>query len=179
MKNLLNCHTIGLHSFPISFENGLYRRIFYADVNHQMWKPIEIAIHPHHVDIKITILDGELFNPLYLIDDENGDEFKMFQWSSHIRDGVGGFKSMGNARLRQVSNNIYGKGDYTFMKACELHTVQIQKGQMCVWLIEEDIPTCEYFPINYSRRDLSKWTADGLYKEVGDDIKHQYIGKYI
>lgn len=31
MKNLLNCHSVGLHSFPISFENGLYKRIFYAD----------------------------------------------------------------------------------------------------------------------------------------------------
>lgn len=24
MKNLLNCHSVGLHSFPISLKDGLY-----------------------------------------------------------------------------------------------------------------------------------------------------------
>ena len=53
MKNLLNCHSVGLHSFPITFENGLYRRVFYADTDHQMWRQFEVVVHPHHVDIKI------------------------------------------------------------------------------------------------------------------------------
>lgn len=48
MKNLLNCHSKGLHSFPISFECGLYRRVFVATEEHNLWKgnPLEIAIHP-------------------------------------------------------------------------------------------------------------------------------------
>ena len=67
MKNLLNCHSVGLHSFPISFENGLYKRVFYADSKHFMWRPFEIAVHPHHVDIRITVLEGALFNPIFKI----------------------------------------------------------------------------------------------------------------
>ena len=95
MKNLLNCHSIGLHSFPLSLDdNGFYRRIFFADVQHNLWKPIEIAIHPHHVDIKITILDDILYNPIYKID-ESGVLFKSFKWNSHILNGNGGFESNG------------------------------------------------------------------------------------
>ena len=179
MKNLLNCHSIGLHSFPISLsEDGLYRRIFYAAPNHNLWKPVEIAIHPHHVDIKITVLDGVLYNPIY---HENplGKSFGMFKWNSHILNGNGGFEKVGKKKLSKLSNNSYSKGESILMKACELHTVQIEKNQKCVWLIEEYKPSCEYFPINYSYDDLEKWTPDGLYIEVSDSVKDMYIGKYL
>ena len=178
MKNLLNCHTIGLHSFPLSFENGLYKRIFYADVNHNMDKPIEIAIHPHHVDIKITVLDGELFNLLYMVD-KDGEPMNKFQWVSHILNGNGGFEYLGEERLKLLSCKGYAIGDTFTLKACELHTVQVEKGNKCVWLVEETVPTCEYFPINYSPYDLSQWNADGLYLEVDDSVKEKYIGKYL
>lgn len=178
MKNLLNCHSIGLHSFPISFENGLYKRIFYADTNHCLWKPIELAIHPHHVDIKITVLDGELFNPLYEVNIE-GELVKKFQWHSHILNGKGGFEYLGDDRIKQLSNKSYKFGEVVIMKACELHTVQIEKGKICVWLIEETIPTCDYFPINYSPYDLSIWNTDGLYIEVDEMVKQKYISEYL
>lgn len=178
MKNLLNCHSIGIHSFPISFKNGLYKRVFYADENHLMWRPIEVAIHPHHVDIKITVLEGELYNPIYQIH-KNGELFKKFRWNSHILNGNGGFEYLGQERLRQLSNNKYESGEVVLMKACELHTVQIEKGKVCVWLVEESIPTCDYFPVNYSPYDLSQWTPDGLYLEVDDKVKEKYIGKYL
>jgi hypothetical protein len=177
MKNLLNCHCVGVHSFPISLSNGLYRRVFYADYNHELWKPIEVAIHPHHVDIKITILYGELFNPLYELDD-NGDVFKKFLWNSHILNGKGGFEYLGYQGLTQISNKRYGAGETVTMKACELHTVQVEKGEKCVWLIEELIPSCDYFPINYSNNDLEKWNPQGLYIECNDEVKWEYIGEF-
>ena len=179
MKNLLNCHCIGLHSFPIELnESGLYKRIFYADVNHEMWKPFEIAIHPHHVDIKITVLEGELFNPIYELD-KGGEVFKKFLWNSHILNGKGGFEYLGEQGLKQVSNIKYFDGETVIMKACELHTVQIEKGKMCAWLIEESKPTCDYFPINYSKNDLQNWNTEGLYIECDDVIKKNYIGKFL
>lgn len=179
MKNLLNCHCVGLHSFPISLsESGLYKRIFYADFNHDMWKPVEIAIHPHHVDIKITVLEGELFNPLYELN-ENGEVFKKYLWNSHILNGKGGFEYLGEQGLKQVSNLKHCKGETVIMKACELHTVQIDKGKKCVWLIEEAKPTCDYFPINYSKNGLENWNTDGLYIECDEAIKQNYIGKFL
>lgn len=78
MKNLLDCHTKNVHSFPISLVDGFYKRIFYAEENHNLWKPIEIAIHPHHVDIKITVLEGVLYNPMYEIS-KSGKEYNTFR----------------------------------------------------------------------------------------------------
>lgn len=179
MKNLLNCHCFGLHSFPISIdENGFYRRVFYADVNHELWKPIQIAIHPHHVDIKITVLEGSLFNQIYKID-KSGDVFKKYQWDSHILNGKGGFKLFGYESLEEVSTIAYRPGDSVEMKACELHTVQVKRGKVCAWLIEETKPTCDYFPINYSLQDLENWKPDGLYLETTEEVKYRYIGKYL
>lgn len=179
MKNLLNCHSIGLHSFPISLKDGLYKRIFYAEENHNMWRPFEIAIHPHHVDIQISVLEGELYNPIYEISPKKGIYMNKYKWNSHILNGKGGFEDLGVEVLVRKSNKKYKSGDDVFMKACELHTVQIEKGKKCVWLIEESIPSCEYFPINYSIYDLSKWSPDELYVEVGDDVKEKYISKYL
>lgn len=179
MKNLLNCHSIGLHSFPISFENGLYRRVFYASENHNLWKtnPLEIAIHPHHVDIKITVLDGTLNNLVYE-KSPDGEELMSFKWNSEILNGNGGFERIGSERLKCTEVDMLGKGDYVTMPACKMHTVYVSKGEKCVWLIEEYKPTCDYFPINYSNVDLTTWTPEGLYIEVGENIKQDYLNGY-
>jgi hypothetical protein len=178
MKNLLNCHCTGLHSFPIDVtEDGLYRRIFYADFNHELWKPVELAIHPHHVDIKITVLQGSLLNPIYNFDNQ-GDYFFKFIWKSHILNGKGGFERIGQERLKKVSNIRYLEGQTVTMKACELHTVQVGRGEKCAWLIEESKPSCEYFPINYSKKHLQYWKPDGLYIECDQSTANNYINKY-
>ena len=178
MKNLLNCHCIGLHSFPIWLdENGLYKRIFYADTNHQLWRDFEIAIHPHHVDIKITVLEGELFNPIFE-ESESGQYFNKFKWNSHILNGKGGFEHLGTGNLKQVSNVGYKAGETILMKSCELHTVFVKEGETCAWLIEESKPSCGYNPINYSPHNLTNWTADGLYIECDEDTAMKYIRKY-
>ena len=178
MKNLLNCHTIGLHSFPLSCENGLYRRIFYADENHHLWKWGEIAIHPHHVDIKITVLEGHLYNQIFEAN-ELGKQYNKFKWNSQILNGNGGFEYIGVENLMLKSNNVYTTGETIQMSACELHTVRVMRDEICVWLIDEFPPTSNYDSINYSQNDLTKWTPNGLYQEVGDDVKDKYIGKYL
>lgn len=178
MKNLLNCHCIGLNSFPVSLNSdGFYRRIFCTDKYHELWKPVILAIHPHHVDIKMTILDGELFNPIYEISDR-GEVFKKFLWNSHILNGSGGFEYIGEQSIRQVSNIKHKAGDIIKMRACDLHTVQVEKNKTCTWLIEESKPCCDYFPINYSKRDLQNWKTEGLYIECDDQLRDKYIGEF-
>jgi len=182
MKNLLHCHSKNLHSFPISFLDGMYKRVFYATEEHNLWKvdPLEIAIHPHHVDIKITVLYGTLFNIVYAETSGGAisELFKTFKWNSHIQNGNGGFEAVGEAELLCIRMDEIKAGQSVTMKACELHTVFVEQGKKCVWLIEETRPTCDYFPINYSNVDLSQWTPDGLYVEVGDDVKDEYLKNY-
>lgn len=179
MKNLLNCHSIGLHSFPLSFENGLYRRCFYADKNHNLWRtnPLEIAIHPHHVDIKIIVLEGTLHNLIYH-KHPLGANYKAFQWNSVILNGKGGFEYIKDESLLLTNCHKLTVGKIEVMKACELHTVYVKRNEICSWIIEESVPTCDYFPINYSNHDLSNWNSEGLYIETTEKVKQQYIGKY-
>lgn len=183
MKNLLNCHSIGLHSFPISVVDGLYKRIFYADTYHNLWKqePLEIAIHPHHVDIKIRVLEGVLYNLIYDKTDDRYDfnRYQSFKWNSVILNGQGGFEKLDDEYLKLTSATRITKGNEVFMKACELHTVFVDRGKRAVWLIEETLPTCEYFPINYSNQDLINWKPNNLYVETNDAVKDFYIKDYI
>ena len=59
MKGLWNCHTKGLHSIVLDETDSLLTRVFFTTHEHDLWKneyenPRSIAIHGHHVDIKIT-----------------------------------------------------------------------------------------------------------------------------
>lgn len=179
MKNLLNCHCIGLHSFPISQdENGYLKRIFVASKHHELHIPIKIAIHPHHVDIKITVLGGKLTNFIYVVA-ENGIEFNKYNWKSEILSGKGGFEYLGKENLFLKDIHSYIKGDSFTMKSNELHTVFIDKNKTAVWMIEELAPSFEYIPVNYSPYDLRNWTSDGLYLEANESQRLFYIGKYL
>jgi hypothetical protein len=74
-----------------------------------------------------------------------------------------------------VSNNYYKKGESVIMNSCELHSVFVEKGHKCVWKITESPNSCDYNSINYSKKDLTNWTSEGLYVEVGDDVKEEYL----
>lgn len=184
MKNLLHCHSRNLHSFPISIENGFYKRVFYAEDNHNLYKcdPLEIAIHPHHADIKITVLEGVLVNRIFeltnTMDKYSPNIWQSFKWNSHINTGAGGFERVGRVFLDQTRVDMINEGESVVMKACELHTVFTYRNEKCVWMIEESVPTCEYQPINYSNWDLTQWTPKGLYIEVGDEVKEKYLEPY-
>lgn len=178
MKNLLNCHCLGVHSFVLSQDkDGLLRRVFYADTDHTLWRPFEVAVHPHHVDLKITVLEGTLYNPIYerRID---GTLFKKYNWNSHILSGKGGFELTGEERLLEKSNLKYVSGQSVSMFCDELHTVCIERSQMCVWLVEEEKPSREYNQVNYSIHDLTKWSPEGLYIEVDDSVRDKYLNRF-
>lgn len=181
MKNLLNCHVKGLHSFPIKCEDGLYERIFYAGYDHELYDMDAIAVHPHHTDITIEVLEGILTNIIYIETDENDvrrEKFKKYKWNSHILNGKGGFEFLGHQFLKVDLDRTksYVAGDVITMKACELHTVTVEEGMSCIWKITEAKPSCEYLPVNYSLRDLTKWSPEGLYEEVDDEVRNLYIG---
>lgn len=179
MKNLLNCHSVGLHSFPISLENNLYTRVFYAEETHNLWKldPLEIAVHPHHVNIEIEVLDGTIYNHNFSLERKDM-EWNKYKWNSEILHGKGGFEYLGKQKIGLANVNRLTKRSKIKLEACQLHTISIMKGTKAVWKITETIPTCEYFPINYTNADLSNWSSEGLYIEVGDDIKKQYLQPY-
>lgn len=172
MKNLLNCHVIGLHSFPLSIdeENKLYRRIFTTTCNHVLHErnSFPLAIHPHHVNIKITVLKGELTNVIYKLDEKGRIELGEYVYESVILNGKGGFKKTGVKNLTKVSEISYQVGESFYMEACEMHTVIVPENTQAAWLVEEELPTCEYLPVSYSDRNLEQWDQTDLYIEIDD-----------
>jgi len=125
MEYLFNCHVIGMHSFPITTSEGLYERIFTTSSNHVLHnrEQLELAIHPHHVNIKITILKGKLTNVIYRLDEDGDIELGEFVFSSAIKNGAGGFKRIGSKRLRRISETTYKNGESFSMEACDAYSV--------------------------------------------------------
>jgi hypothetical protein len=176
MKNLLDCHCIGVHSFPLQYENGLYRRVFYADRYHGLHDDNAIAIHPHHVDLKITVVKGTLCNRNYVVSDERGSElFGKYKWESHISGSAGKFVKLGTERLVMSEFGAYSEGCSFNLRSDQLHTVYVPSNTICAWLVEEFPASAPYDAINYSKMDLELWSPKGLYTECNDVVKASYL----
>lgn len=177
MKNLLNCHVIGMHSFPIKISGGLYQRVFTTTKEHVLHRrrPIPLAIHPHHVGIKITVLKGELTNVLYRLDDEGDLELGEFEYKSHILGKGGYFEYRKQQRLKMISEITYKEGESFFMESCDMHTVVVPERMESAWLVQEELPTCDYFPVSYSDQDLEEWDTVGLYLEITPEQAQKYL----
>jgi len=57
-----------------------------------------------------------------------------------------------------------------------MHTVYVEKGLESAWLVQEDKPTCEYFPVSYSDMNLENWDQSKLYIPIPVDKAKYYIG---
>lgn len=178
MKNLLNCHVIGMHSFPVTETDNLYERIFTTTSDHVLHDTdkMQLAIHPHHVNITITVLKGVLTNIIYQLNPKGAIELDEYIFSSVIKNGYGGFKKIGTKNLVLVSEITYKKGDSFSMESCDMHTVRVPKGMESAWLVQEDVPTCDYFPVSYSDMDLERWNQLGMYQPVNDRVRDAFIG---
>ena len=177
MKNLLNFHCVGVHSFPLEYKDGLYKRVFYADKNHELYKDSAIAIHSHHVDLKITVLKGQLDNKVYALDDQRGEEYNKYRWDSHISGGCGKFISLGKQNLSLTRYESYDSGYSFFLRSDLLHTVFVPENRVCSWLVEEFPASKPYDGINYSKVNLENWTAEGLYIECDDQTANKYLSE--
>lgn len=177
MKNLLNCHCIGVHSFPLEYKDGLYKRIFYADKNHELYKDSAIAIHSHHVDLKITVLKGILNNKVYALDDQRGETYNKYRYNSYISNGCGMFTNLGEQKLSLTRYESYDEGCSFELRSDWLHTVFVPENCICSWLVEEFPASRVYDGINYSKQKLENWTAKGLYLECDDQTANEYLSE--
>lgn len=178
LKSILNCHCVGVHSFPIDYVNGFYRRIYYADVHHELWKSSSIAIHSHRFDLKITVLDGNLMNKIYEKSDY-GDDYKKYSFESKLLGLPGKFKLVGHTKLKLNHSTWLSKGNCLSMSSDILHTVHVPRGRICAWLVEESKSKTVYKNEHYSKEPLELWNPYKLYKECSEQIKLFYIGKYV
>lgn len=178
MKHILNCHSFGTHSFQIAEHEGLSKRIFYADYHHNLWKPFEIAVHPNHTDIQITVLEGRLHNFIYE-PSEKGMAVNKYKFLSAIKGEGGCFSWQNMAFITPTGSEVIKAGQYTHMVASDLHTIYVEQGEKCIWQIVEYKATYAHSGMNYSPYDLSKWSSEGLYTSVDETVARKYIDKYV
>src|SRR5690606_11268438 len=123
----------------------------------------------------ITVLKGTLTNVIYRVDENGSVQLDEYIFNSIIKNGTGGFKHIGKKRLSKISEITYKVGESFTMQSCDMHTVYVEKSIESAWLVQEDIPTCEYFPVSYSDMDLENWDQKGMYVEVSDGVRDLFI----
>jgi hypothetical protein len=184
-KSLLNCHVQGVHSFILDAYGDYLTRMFVTSGDHLLWKnhcgmmtkewsPLSVAIHPNHVDIEIYPIFGLLWNVEFKVKKNKGENpndclLDAFKWKSEILSGKGGFKWCGEKTLQlQEHRSMMWRRKYS-MRADDLHTVYVTRGQTSAWIIVEKVATRKYDGICYSNVDLTQWTPDGLYQKPTKD----------
>lgn len=190
-KSLLHCHCHGVHSLVLHEEDGYLTRMFVTDNDHVLWKngcgqtykgwkPLTIAIHPHHCDIEIEIVNGFVWNAEFSVKRHtcrNKEEVKLnaFKWNTAI-GGEGYFDLVGTETLIMNKFRTMFLGQKYYMCSNELHTVYVTPTQNAAWIIRESPATRGYDRTVYSNQDLQTWTPKGLYikptvNEIRDVLK--------
>lgn len=168
---LMNCHVRGLASIMLHGEPGNRIRLFYATADHELWRndyPLQaemnLAVHPHHCDLNLVLVFGRVCNVRFVAVGDPQGEFHECRYSSAINDGKGGLEQTGKTfSLSRVQQNwLYPTGDK--MRADELHTIYVPKGESAAWLVFEGTEDPHYRKVCYTRNPI--FNSDGMYEDM-------------
>jgi hypothetical protein len=81
-RSFKNCHAKGLWSFVLHKEPTV--RVFFADFGHELYQ--DFAVHPHHCDITIVPIAGNLKNINYKERGRNYPLFEKYKYQSGIKE---------------------------------------------------------------------------------------------
>lgn len=155
---LMNCHVRGLASVMLHDEPGNRVRLFYATAEHELWRnrdplpaDMNLAVHPHHCDITLVLVFGRVCNTRYVALPNAEGDFHGCRYDSAINGGAGGlFKTGDRFALQKVQQGwLYPTGDR--MRAAELHSIYVPKGEQAAWLVLEGNADPSYLPVCYTR----------------------------
>lgn len=174
-RSILNCHCKGVHSIMLIEKPEHTIRLFVADTDHELWNNYEIgsqmtvAYHPHHCDITIEVVKGELLNKV--IDESDGGVFlTKFLYRSKIKEDEIKFEEISKTYVTDVSIKNIAAGESIFLPANAIHTVACEKGKLTAWFVYEGKEDSNYVPYCYSLADLNKSDFSSLYQTP---MKHQ------
>lgn len=181
-KSYLNCHCIGLHSIMLLDSPEKTIRMYITTENHEMYEDINlpIAIHPHHCNLTLYCIKGEIFNYNFIKDDVYGTESKIWYYNSKISDGEMRFTKIGTTKIIEMDTELLKKRDSILLEAKQLHTIKVEKGKINAWLVFEGREDKSYIPLCYTNTDLNNVDSSKLYikptiKEIKNLIKKSKI----
>jgi hypothetical protein len=167
-NSYLNCHVRGMHSIVLYTSPGDSLRLFVATPDHELHLNRRtslgsLAAHAHHCDVTLQCNTGFFVNLDYALDRYIG-EFKPFQYQSHIHTGKGGFISVKGASAYPTDHKLVKAGETLALKARDIHSVSVVRGQGASWFVREDAEDPGYVPLAYSTQDLTQSKWEGLYQ---------------
>lgn len=160
-KSLVNCHAAGVDS--IVFDGVGKMRLFYADRDHDLWKPFEVALHPHHCDITIIPIEGSNVINISGEYSDQGTIMNCYLYESGINGKIN-FKYVGPISIEYRDG--FHIGDGLSMKATNLHTIKVPKNEVAAWFVFEGKENEKYIPVCYSPIRLDEKDFSYLYKPM-------------
>lgn len=183
-RSFNNCHAIGLNSIILDQKpDGHLVRMFYTTPDHVLWKnediyspDLTIAFHSHHTNIGISVVKGEITNiTAKAIPTNQPSCIKGWDFQSQILTGRGLFSEQDQKyELTDVKKD---KGKCFFMDSTQLHTVFVERGECCAWIINEE-QGIGYNPTGYSNSDLKTFKFEDHYLPLSEEEVILALGAY-
>lgn len=175
----LNCHVKGVHSFMLLDYPNKSIRVFYATNKHELYKnadvalehksdgmPMSVAFHAHRRNLTLQCIQGTLRNVSAY---EWPSAYKCCQLDKYLytskilEDKMGFVKVAGACRMIIKDQNKLDVNEDIFLKAEEFHTIVVDQGEACAWLVFEGQEDPSYVNECYSNQKLELETDEGLY----------------
>jgi hypothetical protein len=177
-KSRMDCHVKGLHSLVLEEkEDGTLVRMYLTAPDHELYlnygttPAMTLAIHGHHCSMEFVGVYGQATNVRYTTalppDTPSFSLVNGWWYSSALTEGKPGFRKLGTFTLRRTKDEFMSQNPV--MRADELHTVCVDKGNIAAWLVVEKPDTTHKGEgFCFSNADLSKFDFAAHYKPVSE-----------
>lgn len=166
VSGVANCHVPGLYSLVFDEDTRVFILDDWTSLAANLFGEA-VGLHNHHRNISIKVIQGELLNisaqPNRGIPHPSG--LKMWVWDSTLRGGKGKFTGPDSGQFLSSEWKVQALSKDTpplFIPQKELHTVQ-QVSKRAVWVVRESGKSSNRPTVNWSIKDLSKWSSKDLY----------------
>lgn len=170
---LKNCHVEGLYSMMMDEDHRMFVCLEWTELSVNDFGDA-VGFHNHHREINIKVIHGELVNIDAFMTHRDTDVLphKMWKWDSKPRGGEGDFVQVKsnetNLSYRLLHTMLNPGTGGIRLRTCDLHSVK-QLTKSCAWIVSEVGPSIETQTVNWSRNNLSKWSAHNKYVPMNDN----------
>lgn len=158
---LKHCHVHGMWSIVLHDEKENRIRIFFADTKHklhlntkQFENPMTLAIHPHHCNVVLYPLFGNIHNITFTESQTKffPDQINLLKlkYTSAILNTTPSIDVVGKQSLYYDRNGDYKMYGPINMYAKELHTIWVPETYTAAWIVFEGKEDDTYENVMYS-----------------------------
>lgn len=172
-KSFLHCHVRNVHSIMFMDTPEKTIRLYIADLRNELFynypdnyklKQMTTAFHPHHCDLTLHCIKGNLTS-WRVKESEEGLPATKYLYHSQILEGKTQFEKIGETFLQTLQHHTINEGDIIELKASDIHTVSSAPDKFTAWFVYEGKDDPEYKSFCWSNKELENETLEGLYQK--------------